>query len=105
MFPDISRGLKSQLIQAVICLTETATAAHYSALRLLRFVLDKSMNKKHCEKDFPTVSLKNDSAKQRWELFHRAIAHAKASNDASMHEAESNTDVADRSAPFLSIVR
>jgi len=32
---------------------------------------------------------KNDSARQRWDLFHRAIAHAKESNVANLdHENE-----------------
>ena len=33
-------------------------------------------------------ALKNESARQRWELFHRAIATAKRSNASALQEAE-----------------
>ena len=33
-------------------------------------------------------ALKSESARQRWELFHRAIATAKRSNTSAMQEAE-----------------
>lgn len=32
-------------------------------------------------------ALKNESARQRWQLFHRAIAHAKQSNYQALDEA------------------
>ncbi len=63
------------------------------------------MSKKQTETDSPVVSLKNDSARQRWELFHRAIAHAKESNNASLGDAESRSVDAKSSGPLLSIVR
>ena len=63
------------------------------------------MSKKQTETDSPVVSLKNDSARQRWELFHRAIAHAKESNNASLADAESRSVDAKSSGPLLSIVR
>ena len=52
-----------------------------------------------------TASLKNESSRQRWELFHRAIAHAKQSNDEALLEADSGSGDGDSSAPLLSIVR
>jgi hypothetical protein len=51
------------------------------------------------------VSLKDESARQRWELFHRAIAHAKQSNDAALDDAEPNSGDAEKDGPLLSIVR
>lgn len=54
--------------------------------------------------------LKSDSARQRWEWFHRAIALAKQSNDEAMREEEpSQVTAADdpvrRDDPQLSIAR
>jgi hypothetical protein len=51
------------------------------------------------------MALKNDSARQRWEYFHRAIAHAKQSNVSAMQEAESNAGETKHPRPFLSIAR
>lgn len=63
----------------------------------------------------PFDTLKSESARQRWELFHRAIAHAKQSNKNAMQEAEAlkDPDQADKKAidkldrpdPLLSIAR
>lgn len=33
-----------------------------------------------------TEALKNESTRQRWDLFHRAIAHAKHSNDSALQK-------------------
>jgi hypothetical protein len=63
------------------------------------------MSKKLSELESPTVALKNDSARQRWEMFHRAIAHAKESNHASIEDNDSHTSDGDVSGPLLSIVR
>ena len=46
------------------------------------------MSNKYQKSDSPVSALKNESARQRWELFHRAIAHAKESNNASLAEAD-----------------
>jgi hypothetical protein len=51
------------------------------------------------------VSLKDESARQRWELFHRAIAHAKQSNDAALDDAEPTSGDAEKGGPLLSVVR
>lgn len=63
------------------------------------------MTKKHRETDSPLGALKSESARQRWELFHRAIAHAKESNNASLTEADSLGAEAEVAAPLLSVVR
>lgn len=63
------------------------------------------MSKKLSEVESPAVALKNDSARQRWELFHRAIAHAKESNHASLEDTDSQACQGDSAGPVLSIVR
>jgi hypothetical protein len=63
------------------------------------------MSNKCSQNDSPVGSLKNESARQRWELFHRAIAHAKQSNDNAMQDAESSVDEPKPSGPLLTIVR
>ncbi|MDJ0748874.1 MAG: hypothetical protein QNJ11_05285 [Woeseiaceae bacterium] len=55
--------------------------------------------------DFPVDTLKNESARQRWELFHRAIAHAKESNNAALHEADTASGDHEGAGPLLTIVR
>jgi len=64
------------------------------------------------EKRFAT--LKNEATRQRWELFHMAIALAKQSNAEAMEEAERNRQgntgetadtVRHRVEPLLSIAR
>ncbi|MCK5325960.1 MAG: hypothetical protein KAJ57_08125 [Woeseiaceae bacterium] len=63
------------------------------------------MSTKHHENEAPVVSLKNESSRQRWELFHRAIAHAKESNNAALAEADTHADEPRSGGPLLSIVR
>ena len=63
------------------------------------------MTNKSTDAESPVVSLKNESARQRWELFHRAIAHAKQSNDAALVEADAGSSDPDGAGPMLSIVR
>lgn len=46
-------------------------------------------------------ALKNEATRQRWDLFHRAIAHAKQSNDSALEDASAH-DV--RPAPPLESV-
>ena len=64
-----------------------------------------SMSRKHKEIEAPVVSLKNESSRQRWELFHRAIAHAKATNQLALVESDTHADDNKVAAPVLSIVR
>jgi len=66
---------------------------------------EDSMSTKHHENEAPVVSLKNESSRQRWELFHRAIAHAKESNNAAIAESDSHPDESKGGGPMLSIVR
>jgi len=64
-----------------------------------------SMSNKHQKPESPVGSLKNESARQRWELFHRAIAHAKESNNAALNEGDTQAGDAEYSGPTLTIVR
>lgn len=66
------------------------------------------MSRKSDERDVPALSLKNESARQRWELFHRAIAHAKQSNlDAvdAYDEGDAGAGDTHHATPLLSVVR
>lgn len=44
------------------------------------------MSNKNPPNDARFDALKNESARQRWQLFHRAIAHAKLSNNAALED-------------------
>jgi len=57
------------------------------------------------ENEPPLSALKSESARQRWELFHRAIAHAKQSNSAALEESDSPASKSKRSGPILTIIR
>lgn len=60
----------------------------------------------NCKKtESPVDTLKNESARQRWELFHRAIAHAKESNNASLSDGDAPGGDSDSAGTLLSIVR
>jgi hypothetical protein len=63
------------------------------------------MSNKHEKTDSPVASLKNEAARQRWELFHRAIAYAKESNNAALLEADAPGTEAESTGPLLRIVR
>lgn len=63
------------------------------------------MSNKYKEVESVVGPIKNESTRQRWEMFHRAIAHAKHSNDVASLEADSGTSDSESSAPLLSIVR
>ncbi len=63
------------------------------------------MSRKHKDNEVPLVTLKNESSRQRWEMFHRAIAHAKACNEAAVNEADPGTDDGRGGSPLLTIVR
>lgn len=63
------------------------------------------MSNKRKEAETPAIVLTDETARQRWELFHRAIAHAKRSNDAALDELDSGTGEADNSGPVLTVVR
>ena len=63
------------------------------------------MSRKHKENEAPLVTFKNESSRQRWEMFHRAIAHAKESNQAAAIENDLGGDEGSGSGPLLTIVR
>ena len=61
------------------------------------------MSNKCVENESPVTGLKNESTRQRWELFHRAIAHAKQSNVNNMQETDAVLGETKRPGPLLSI--
>lgn len=63
------------------------------------------MSNKCKEAETPVVFLKDESARQRWELFHRAIAHAKRSNDLALDDNDNEPGGVNKGGPMLSIVR
>lgn len=63
------------------------------------------MTNKRLDNESPTTALKNDATRQRWEMFHRAIAHAKQSNSDALQDDESLPAEHVHSGPQLSIVR
>lgn len=63
------------------------------------------MSNKCTDAESPAVSLKDESARQRWELFHRAIAHAKRSSNAALDDGDADSGDAESGAPRLSVVR
>jgi hypothetical protein len=91
--------------QAVMCLTEAFSAANYSQQQHSTNCDLNSMSNKYTESESPVVTLKNESSRQRWELFHRAIAHAKQSNAASLAADDCAANDPRTVVPRLSIVR
>jgi len=67
--------------------------------------MPKSMSNKNEKTDFPSETFKNESARQRWELFHRAITYAKESNNAALNETDTAGDDTESAATILTIVR
>jgi hypothetical protein len=63
------------------------------------------MSTKGTDNEVQLGSLKNEAARQRWELFHRAIAHAKQSNNNELQETDSPAADSKPTAPVLSIAR
>jgi hypothetical protein len=47
----------------------------------------------------------SEAVRQRWELFHRAIAYAKKSNSAALQESETQGDETERKRDALSVAR
>jgi len=52
-----------------------------------------------------TSSWKNETARQRWELFHQAIAHAKRSTVAALDEADQNREAGKKRAAVLYLAK
>lgn len=63
------------------------------------------MDNNYSDSDSPLSALTSESARQRWEMFHRAIAYAKQSNVAALQEEEASAPEPERSAPLLTIAR
>jgi hypothetical protein len=63
------------------------------------------MSKNNSQANSPVSALKNEAARQRWELFHLAISHAKKSNTVAMQEADTPSTEAGSGGPLLSIAR
>ncbi len=63
------------------------------------------MSNKSLQNELQPMALKNESARQRWELFHRAIAHAKQSNISDMQDSDSDAGEVERPGPILLIAR
>jgi hypothetical protein len=100
----ISDRRKVFLKQAVICLTVTPNRPDYSSHQGQR-TRHGSMSNNFSEDDSPLSALTSESARQRWKMFHRAIALAKQSNNAALQDAEPAASNPEPSGPLLSIAR
>jgi len=63
------------------------------------------MSNKRKTTDSAVEALTNESARQRWELFHRAIAHAKESASNALLEAEDLGTDSEPASTRLTVVR
>ncbi|NOX69544.1 MAG: hypothetical protein GXP15_10185 [Gammaproteobacteria bacterium] len=63
------------------------------------------MSIKLSQSDSPVAGLKNEASRQRWELFHRAIAHAKQSNSDAMQQTSNGDGEPKRRRPVLTIAK
>ena len=63
------------------------------------------MSDDRTENDSPAATFKSEAARQRWELFHRAIAHAKQTTAAPLPEADVQGGSGPQSPPFLTVVK
>ena len=68
-------------------------------------LVHQPMSGKRKEIESPTATLKDEFTRQRWDLFHRAIAHAKQSNDDALRDADGSGGDAATTAPHLTVVR
>ena len=91
-----------------MCLTEGRAQAAYSPKTdwlMERILFGHRMSRNSKETDAPVLELKDDSARQRWEMFHRAIAHAKQSNLDAMDKHDMAANDASSGNSLLSVVR
>jgi len=63
------------------------------------------MQSKRSQPESPVAGLKNEASRQRWELFHRAIAHAKKSNSDAMQEVTPDDNEIKHRRPVLTIAK
>ena len=101
--PKIRRAETVQQ-QAVTCLTEPKFAANYSGFTNAKTAFVR-MSKKQPETDSPFESFSSEAARQRWELFHRAIAHAKESTHAALDDSDARGSETESTSPLLTLVR
>lgn len=101
---DIIDRLDSTAKQAVICLTETRARPDYSHHQGLQYE-HGSMSSNCSDNESPLSPLKSESARQRWDLFHRAIAHAKQSNTAALQDGDTTPPEPKQSSPALTIIK
>jgi len=63
------------------------------------------MTNKCLKNESPLTALTSEAARQRWDLFHRAIAHAKQSNVDALSDAEAAPAELHQDGPLLTIIR
>ena len=88
----------------MICLTATGNCPDYSRSKDAEYE-HGSMSDNCSKNDSRLTALKSESARQRWDLFRRAIALAKQSNSAALQESEASAGEPKRSGAILTIVR
>jgi hypothetical protein len=98
-------GRKSICKEAVTCLTVVTFGAAYSSFYRTTRTEHGRFDTKLPPADSPVGALKNEAARQRWDLFHRAIAHAKKSNVDAREAAEAAPTENKTSSRLLSIAR
>lgn len=57
------------------------------------------------DNESPAAALKSESARQRWEMFHRAISHAKRTTALQMPETEIQGGAPRQNPPYLTVVK
>lgn len=63
------------------------------------------MSDNYSKNESPLTALKSESARQRWDMFHRAIAHAKQSTTAALQDADTPAGESKRGGPVLTIIK
>ena len=63
------------------------------------------MSDNNTDNDSPIAALKSESARQRWEMFHRAINHAKRTTAVQLPEADVQGGAPQPNAPYLTVVK
>ena len=63
------------------------------------------MSDNYSKNESPLAALKSESARQRWDMFHRAIAFAKQSNSAALQDSEAPASKPKRGGPVLTIIK
>jgi hypothetical protein len=98
-------GRKSICKEAVTCLTVVNFGAAYSSFYRTTRTEHGRMDTKFPPADSPVGALKNEAARQRWDLFHRATPHQKTSTVVAMDAAAAAPTENKTSPRLLSIAR